>query len=165
MKTGQLATGDGAGIRCRGSHELRCSVALGALCLAVVATAQPLTGGSFAIVGAPAAAGLMSGGTYRLAGYVAASGANTSSGDTYDLTCGLVGLYGVAGDGVVLRAELGTTGHVRLWWPADAVGYELETRAALDPLTGWQPVDPAPTGNELFVSPAGPARFYRLRQP
>lgn len=136
--------------------------------LALVAAslnADPLTGGSFVLVGAPAAGGTARGGDYVLRGYVAASGANISSGEAFDLTCGLIGVYTPPAGMVELRAELTSGGQVRIWWPADATGYRLEFTPALGPAPVWQAVEPAPSVNEYVTGTAQPARFYRLRQP
>lgn len=128
------------------------------------AAAQPLTGGSFVLVGAPAAAATMTGGTFRLAGYVASSGADTSSGESFDLTCGLIGVYVATGGPVPLKIQLTPAGQARIWWAPDVTGYELESTTALGPDADWQPVGPTPSGNEYFTPPLDPARFFRLRK-
>ncbi|MCP5523602.1 MAG: hypothetical protein H7A46_18850 [Verrucomicrobiales bacterium] len=125
--------------------------------------AEPLTGGSFVLVGAPATGGSSEGGTFRITGYVAAAGANTSVGEGFGLTCGLLGLYASPGDPVTLKSQVTGAGTVRLWWKADATGYQLEGTAQLGSRADWQPVSPAPAGNEYFPDSSLPARFYRLR--
>lgn len=127
--------------------------------------ADPLTGGSFVLVGAPAAGGTARGGDFVLNGYVAAAGANTSSGVDFALTCGLLGVYTPPSGTVELRAEPTASGQVRIWWPADATGYRLEFTPALGPTPAWQAVEPAPEGNEYVTAPVQPAWFYRLRRP
>jgi hypothetical protein len=97
-----------------------------------------------------------------LQGWVAPSGAGTSSGGEFDLTCGLVGAYVVPRDDARLMAQLTGDGRVRIWWSPELVGYQLESTAALGSASGWQAVQPAPAGNSFFVEPDGPARYYRL---
>jgi hypothetical protein len=96
---------------------------------------------------------------------VAAAGADTSSGEDFDLTCGLIGIYGGSGDSVTLRAETTSTGDIRLWWSATAFGVRLESTTSVGEGAFWEPVSPAPSGNEYLTPPVSPARFYRLRQP
>ncbi len=139
---------------------------LGGLALAgALLKADPLTGGSYVLVGAPATGGRSQGGGFTLTGFVAAAGAGTSSGAPFDLTCGLIGVYVLPDGEVALQAELTIQGDVRLWWPADAGGYQLEFATALGPGSVWQTVQPAPAGNEYLTSPTQPARFFRLRRP
>jgi hypothetical protein len=139
---------------------------LGGLALAgALLEADPLTGGSYVLVGAPATGGTSQGGGFAVTGYVAAAGAGTSSGGQFDLTCGLIGVYALPDGDVALQAELTIQGNVRLWWPADAAGYQLEFTTALGPGAIWQAVQPAPVGNEYVTGPSQPARFFRLRRP
>lgn len=133
--------------------------------VAATLNADPLTGDSFVLVGAPATGGTARGGDYVLNGSVAAAGANTSSGEEFHLTSGLLGMYTPLTGTVELRAELTAGGQVRIWWPADAAGYRLEFTPALGPNPAWRAVEPAPAGNEYMTAPVQPARFYRLRQP
>jgi hypothetical protein len=127
-------------------------------------SAQPLVGGSFIVVGAPATGGTMSGGTFRLTGYVASAGAETSSGEGFDLTCGLIGVYVVTGGDVPLRVQLTPTGQARIWWAPGETDHQLESTPALGQGADWQPVSPAPSGNEYFTPPVEPARYFRLRK-
>lgn len=129
-------------------------------------SAQPLTGGSYVLVGAVATgAGAATGWPYSLSAWVPTDGAGRSSGGAWDLTAGLLGLYGAAGDGVWLRVERTTSGSVRLWWAAEITGYQLESTPALGPTATWQPVVPTPVGNSYTTDPTFPAQFYRLRKP
>ncbi len=147
------------------SGRLRAAL-LGGLALEVAPLeADPLTGGAYVLVGAPATGGTSQGGDFAITGYVAAAGATTSSGAEFALTCGLLGLYGTTGDGLPLKVELTPKGNVRLWWAADATGYQLEFTTALGPDAVWQVVDPIPTGNSFTTGPVPAARFFRLRQP
>jgi hypothetical protein len=128
--------------------------------------AQPLTGGSYVLVGAVAAgAGAATGGAYSLSAWVPTEGAGRSAGGDLDLTAGLLGLYGAADDTVWLNVGLTLSGNVHLWWSAESTGYQLEFTPALGPTAAWQPVVPAPAGNSYTVEPAAPARFFRLRKP
>lgn len=127
--------------------------------------AQPLTGGPFVLVGAPATGGTSSGGTYRLSGYVAAAGAETSSGESFDLTCGLVGVYVATGGDVELRVTLTPDGNARIWWAPEVTGYLLESAGAPGPGAVWEPVDPQPATNEYVTPPLESPRFFRLRKP
>lgn len=143
-----------------------CLAVLGGLALsATPLEADPLTGGPYVLVGAPATGGTSQGGDYTITGYVAAAGANTSSGGEFDLTCGLIGAYAATGGSVALQVELTLEGNARLWWPADAAGYRLEFTSALGSGAVWQAVDPAPAGNSFTTDPVQAARFYRLRRP
>ena len=127
--------------------------------------AGPLSGGPFALVGSAGGGGTSSGGAYVVSGWVASAGAGTSSGDEFELTCGLVGAYVVPGDDLTLKVELTDDGLVRIWWSPDLVGYQLESTAALGSGAGWLPVEPPAAGSSYMVEPAGPARFFRLRRP
>ena len=127
-------------------------------------SAQPLIGGPFVVVGASATGGTMSGGAFRLTGYVASAGADTSSGESFDLTCGLIGVYVVTGGEVPLRVQFTSTGQARIWWGAGVTGYQLESTITLGPMTDWQPVSPTPSGNEYITPAVEPARFFRLRK-
>lgn len=142
--------------------------ALGAVLLAPALfplAAQPLTGGAFVLVGAPATGGTSSGGTYRLSGYVAAAGAETSSGETFDLTCGLVGVYVATGGDVELRVTLTPEGNARIWWAAEVTGYLLEFTGTPGPGAFWEAVHPQPVTNEYVTPPLESPRFFRLRKP
>lgn len=139
---------------------------LGGLALpAAPLEADPLSGGSYVLVGAPATGGTSQGGGFAVTGYVAAAGAGTSSGGPFDLTSGLIGAYALPDGDVALQAELTVQGNVRLGWPVDATGYQLEFAPALGPGAIWQAVQPAPVGNEYVTGPGQPARFFRLRRP
>lgn len=127
--------------------------------------AAPLSGGPFTLLGSAAGGGLSSGGAYVLQGWVASSGAGTSSGGDFDLTCGLIGAYAVPTDDARLMVEFTSDGRVRMWWSPELVGYQLESTAALGSGAGWQAVQPAPAGSSYFAEPDGPARYYRLRRP
>jgi hypothetical protein len=127
--------------------------------------AGPLSGGPFAVVGSAGGGGTSSGGGFVLNGWVASAGAGTSSGEEFDLTCGLVGVYVVPGEDLALKVEVTGDGLVRIWWSPDLVGYQLESTAALGSGAGWLPVEPPAAGSSYMVEPAGPARFFRLRRP
>lgn len=152
----------------QGSRATRLALALW---VAVPATAlplvaQPLTGGPFGLIGAVVAGGgTASGGVFSIAGWAASAGAGTSSGESFDLTCGLLGIYVVPSDGVALRVELMPSGDVRMWWPADAAGYRLESTTAVGPGAVWQPVEPPPAANSYTTGPVLPARYFRLQKP
>ncbi|MCZ7640497.1 MAG: hypothetical protein M5U12_33245 [Verrucomicrobia bacterium] len=93
----------------------------------MTASAQPLTGGSYVLVGAVATgAGAATGWPYSLSAWVPTEGAGRSAGGEWDLTAGLLGLYGPADDGVWLHVERTASGSVRLWWPEAITGYQLE---------------------------------------
>lgn len=134
--------------------------------MAMTTSAQPLTGGSYTLVGATATgAGTATGWPYSLSAWVPTEGAGRSAGGAWDLTAGLLGLYGPADDGVWLHVERTTSGSVRLWWSAEITGYQLESTPTLGPTAAWQPVVPTPAGHAYTTDPAFPARFYRLRKP
>jgi hypothetical protein len=127
--------------------------------------AGPLTGGSYVITGAASSgAGQSSGGPYTLTGWVATAGAGTSQGEDFEITCGLIGAYKVAGGDVALKAETSVRGQVRLWWPAAITGYQLESTITLGPAAHWQAVSPAPSNNSYLVAASQPAQFFRLRK-
>lgn len=130
-----------------------------------VTLAGPLTGGSFGLIGSAGGGGVSTGGGYVLSGWVASAGAGTSSGEEFDLTCGLIGVYVVTGGDATLKVELTDDGLVRIWWSPDLVGYQLESSASLGSAAIWAPVNPPPAGSSYFVEPVGPGRFYRLRAP
>lgn len=132
----------------------------------MAASAQPLTGGSYVLVGAVATgAGAATGWPYSLSAWVPTEGAGRSAGGEWDLTAGLLGLYGPADDGVWLHVERTASGSVRLWWPEAITGYQLEFTPTLGPAVTWQPVVPTPAGNSYTADPAFAARFFRLRKP
>jgi hypothetical protein len=106
----------------------------------------------------------MTDGPFRLTGYVASAGAETSCGESLGLTCGLIGVYVVNGPGTSLRVQLTPLGEARIWWAEDEVGCQLESSLALGAVADWQPVSPAPVGNEHFTPAWGPARFFRLKR-
>jgi hypothetical protein len=136
------------------------------LALALPLTAQPLTGGVFELVGGvTSGGGTCSGGTLSITGWAASAGAGTSSGDVFELTCGLLGIYGLSGTNVVLNAELTDAGKVRLWWAPDLTGFQLEFSMAIGPAAVWQPVLPSPVDNTYTTMPLQPASFFRLREP
>lgn len=152
-------------LKTNGSGRLRW-LKLGALTLVTASLeAEPLTGGSFVLVGAPATGGTSQGGGYALTGYVATAGATTSSGGNFDLTCGLIGTYLASGGSVALQVELTPDGLVRVWWPTEATGYQLEFTTALGQEAVWQVVDPMPVGHSFTTGPTQTTRFYRLRRP
>lgn len=98
-----------------------------------------------------------------ITGSVAAAGADTSIGEGFDLTGGLIGVYAPDFE-VTLKAELTQTGIIRLWWPAAVSGYQLEFTTVLGPDAVWQAVEPTPVGHEYLTAPIQPTRFFRLRQ-
>lgn len=129
------------------------------------ARAGALTGWPFALVGAPGGGGRSAGGDFVVNGWVTTAGAGTSSGDEFDLTCGLGSAY-VPDNQPRIQAELLDDGRVRLWWPSDLVGYELVWSPAVSgPAAAWQPVNPAPAGNNYVIEATAPGAFYRLRRP
>lgn len=127
--------------------------------------AEPLTGGSYAVVAAIASGGgASSGGAFMVNGWVATAGAGTSQGQDFALTCGLVGGYVIAGGDVPLKVALVPGGQARLWWPAGVGGYQLEYSLSLSPGAAWRPVSPTPADNSVIVPAAGLTRFFRLRK-
>jgi len=150
-------------IFCRIPSVLAVAVVAAIVGVAMPLAAQPLTGGPFVLVGAPAAGGTSQGGSYSISGYIASAGAETSSGGNFDLTCGLIAVYLVTSGDVPLSVQLTAAGDVRIWWPADVTGYQLESTTTLGLGATWEPVTPAPAGNEFITSPGGPTRFFRLR--
>lgn len=106
----------------------------------------------------------MSGGVFRLVGYVASAGAGTSAGETFELTSGLIGVYVATGGDVPLHVELTVNGDTRIWWAPNETGYQLESTITLGPGSNWQPVIPAPLGNEFITPPLQPGRFFRLKK-
>ena len=128
-------------------------------------SADPLTGGPCVLVGdISAGGGTSSGGSLAISGWVASAGAGTSTGADYELTCGLLGIHVVPPDAVSLRVGLTVGGDVRLWWPVEVTGYQLESTAALESSADWQPVEPQPSRNDYIADPFQPVRFFRLRQ-
>lgn len=146
-------------------HRLVVVSAVGLLLSWTASLAGPLTGGSFGLVGSAGGGGISTGGGYVLSGWVASAGAGTSSGEEFDLTCGLIGVYVVTGGDAALKVELTDDGLVRIWWSPDLVGYQLESSASVGSSAIWTPVNPPPAGSSYFVEPVGPSRFYRLRSP
>jgi hypothetical protein len=139
---------------------------LGALSLAAASPqAGPLAGGSYVLVGAPATGGSSSGGGYVLSGYVAGAGAGASTGEAFNVTCGLLGLYPGPLAEVALNVALMPDGRVRIWWSPELAGYALEVASTLGTGADWQPTGGGPAGSEHLTLPAHPARFYRLRAP
>lgn len=134
--------------------------------LGVAVSAQPLTGGSFALTGGVASGGGTSkGDSLSMTGWAASAGAGVSTGNTYALTCGLLGFYALTATDIVMNVERTPVGHVRLWWPAEVSGYQLEFSVGLGSAMSWQSVTPSPIGNSYTVEPLNSARFFRLRQP
>ena len=128
--------------------------------------AAPLTGGSYAVIGAPTGGGgNSSGGNYALAGWLASTGAGTSTGQEFELTCGLFSLYGVPVGDVALKVQVTADGRARIWWPAGIPGYQLEYASSIGPGANWQEVFPMPVDHNYFVPPDQSARFFRLRRP
>lgn len=151
-------TGSAAG------HRLA-ALAVAMLLAGSTPSAAPLSGGPFTILGSTGGGGLSVGGAYTVQGWVASSGAGTSSGGEFDLTCGVVGAYAASADNARLMVEFTGDGRVRMWWSPELVGYQLESTAALGSGGSWQAVQPAPAGSSYFAEPDGPARYYRLRRP
>lgn len=147
------------------SRLARLAAALSCAALLPAPVAGPLAGGPYAVLGAPGGGGKSAGGNFVIAGWVAAAGAGTSSGDEFDLTCGLIGLYTPPADDLGLQVAWTPDGRVRIWWSPTLVGYQLESVSGLAGGAAWQVVATEPGGNSFITEPDGPARFYRLRKP
>lgn len=128
--------------------------------------AQPLTGGAFSLIGGIATgSGSSSGGPFSITGWAVSAGAGTSTGGEFGLVCGLPDIYAVPNGDVPLNVELTGNGDVRLWWPTEATGYQLQFSTALGPEAVWRPVEPAPGGNAYTTAPLSQTRFFRLQLP
>ena len=80
--------------------------------------AQSLTGGSFSLTGGTTGGGGSgSGGAYTLQGTAGQTTTETSSGGTYQVTGGLLGVVIVPGD-VTVTIETTADGQARLTWPS-----------------------------------------------
>lgn len=128
--------------------------------------AQPLTGGSFSLTGGiGTGSGPSSGGPFSITGWAVSAGAGTSTGGEFALVCGLPAIYVVPNGDVALNVELTGNGDVRLWWPAEATGFQLQFSTILGPDAVWLPVEPAPGGNTYTTAPISQTRFFRLQLP
>lgn len=127
--------------------------------------AQPLEGGSFSLVGTMAAGGAALGAGFAIDGRAAVAGTGTSVGAGFELTAGLFGVFSAPVGEVRLQMALPGPGGIRLSWPADATGYQLEFTPTVGPGAVWQAVQPVPEGNSYLTDPRHPTRYYRLRKP
>ncbi|MBN9693807.1 MAG: hypothetical protein J0M24_26500 [Verrucomicrobia bacterium] len=135
-----------------------------AVILATASVAEPSRGGSFALTAAVTSGGGRAAGPgFALEGSAGQPSVQTSTGGNYQLSGGLLGVIIVPGD-VLLTIEHLDTGEAKLTWPASATGYVLEFAAQLTEPAGWQPVVPAPVGNNFQTPLNQPLRFYRLHR-
>lgn len=157
---------------CRAGRSARWLWGRSILVLALVSTgtlplvAQPLTGGTFSLTGGIATgSGSSSGGPFSITGWAVSAGAGTSTGGEFTLVCGWPSIYVVPNDDVALNVELTVDGDVRLWWPAEATGHQLQFSTTLGPDALWLQVQPAPAGNTYTTTPLSETRFFRLQLP
>jgi hypothetical protein len=135
-----------------------------ALILAATSVAEPSRGGSFALTAAVTSGGGRAAGPgFALEGSAGQPSVQTSTGGNYQLSGGLLGVILVPGD-VLLTIERLDTGEAKLSWPASATGYALEFATQLGEPAGWQPIVPAPVGNNFQTPLNQPLRFYRLHR-
>lgn len=135
-----------------------------ALILAATSVAEPSRGGNFAVTAAVTSGGGRAAGPgFALEGSAGQPSLQTSTGGNYQLSGGLLGVIIVPGD-VLLTIERLDTGEAKLSWPASATGYVLEFAAQLSEPAEWQPVVPAPVGNNFQTPLNQPLRFYRLHR-
>ena len=135
-----------------------------ALILTVPSVAEPSRGGSFALTAAVTSGGGRAAGPgFALEGSAGQPSLQTSTGGNYQLSGGLLGVIIVPGE-VLLTIERLDTGEAKLSWPASATGYVLEFATQLSEPAGWQPVVPAPVGNNFQTPLNQPLRFYRLHR-
>lgn len=131
----------------------------------VPALAQSLTGGSFSLTGGTTAGGGRgAGGAYALEGSAGQTTTDTSSGGTYQVTGGLLGVVIVPGE-VTVTIETTADGQARLTWPSTAVGFQLQFTGQLGASPDWKAVEPPPTGNAFITPMDQPLRFFRLHKP
>ena len=134
------------------------------LSLAATSVADPSRGGNFALTAAVTSGGGRAAGSgFALEGSAGQPSVQTSTGGNYQLSGGLLGIIIVPGD-VLLTIERLDTGEAKLSWPASATGYVLEFASQISEPPNWQPVEPAPTGNNFQTPLDQPLRFYRLHR-
>lgn len=132
------------------------------LILTATTIAEPSRGGNFALTGAVTSGGGRAAGTgFALEGSAGQPSVQSSTGGNYQLSGGLLGIIIVPGD-VLLTIERLDNGEAKLSWPASATGFVLEFASQVSEPANWQPVEPAPTGNNFQTPVNQPLRFYRL---
>ena len=139
-----------------------CVCSVGLFCLPL--SAQSIGGGRFSLNGGPVTqvGGTSGGGAFAMEGGLAQTSTPPLTGGTFAVTGSLIGVAVVSGE-VTLDF---TTDEDRLTlsWPAEAIGYVLESTSALGDVTNWQSVTPAPVGNTYSTPLNHPLRFFRLRR-
>lgn len=66
---------------------------------------------------------------------------------------------------VSLKVATLEDGSIRIWWLADATGYQLEFTTDLGAGAVWQTVTPAPAANSWVTDSLQPSGYFRLRKP
>jgi hypothetical protein len=134
------------------------------LALAIIGFSAQIQGQQFAIdwYSVSGGGGDSSGGNYSLVGTIGQPDAGGLSGGNYTLEGGfLPGIVVPSSTGApTLVIQLSQNGASISWSPATS-GFFLEETASL----ATQSWSAAPAGNPVIVSPAGNAKFFRLRKP
>lgn len=145
--------------------SLRLLALLACLTLPNLARAQMLSGGEFNLVGGvhSARARLLAD-AFTLDARLTSMSAGPLSGGPFSLTADLaVGRPATHVDPTQLTLTRLPDGRLEISWPAEALGYRLEsTTDPADATRAWQPIDPAPSGTRHVITPDEATRFFRL---